>query len=163
MKTTVKAISLYETIYNIFEEFYTVNTTRNKIIKKIKYNKAVKHLTDIVNTTFSSEIIKIILSFNGIIKSKGIQNYIPNKYGFHPRMHKVIFSIYDNDEIQSVEYNVTNNEFNIDFYNFSFSINDTNIKNNTLETRWNKVNKYIKDILINTIIDMTQFADLIVH
>lgn len=153
----------YKILYSIFEEIDIINNTKNKLIKKYKYKKIVKRITYLVNSTFSSKIIKIILSFNNIIKSKGIVGYIPNKYGFHPRMNKVVFGIYDNDEIQSVEYYLNTNEFNIELGRFSFRVNDTNIKNSTLEMRWNKVNEFIKKILINTILDMGQFADLIVH
>lgn len=153
----------YKILYNIFEEIDIINNTKNKLVKKYKYKKVVKRITYLVNSTFSSKIIKIILSFNNIIKSKGIVGYIPNKYGLHPRMNEVVFIIYDNDEIQSVEYYLNSNEFNIELSRFSFRVNDTNIKNSTLEMRWNKVNEFIKKILINTILDMGQFADLIVH
>ena len=153
----------YKILYNIFEEIDIINNTKNKLVKKYKYKKVVKRITYLVNSTFSSKIIKIILSFNNIIKSKGIVGYMPNKYGLHPRMNEVVFSIYDNDEIQSVEYYLNSNEFNIELSRFSFRVNDTNIKNSTLEMRWNKVNEFIKNILINTILDMGQFADLIVH
>ena len=78
-------------------------------------------------------------------------------------MNEVVFGIYDNDEMQSVKYYLNTNEFNIELGRFSFRVNDTNIKNSTLEMRWNKVNEFIKKILINTILDMGQFADLIVH
>ena len=153
----------YKILYSIFEEIDIINNTKNKLIKKYKYKKVVKRITYLVNSTFSSKIIKIILSFNNIIKSKGIIGYIPNKYGFHPRMNEVVFGIYDNDEMQSVKYYLNTNEFNIELGRFSFRVNDTNIKNSTLEMRWNKVNEFIKKILINTILDMGQFADLIVH
>lgn len=154
---------IYEKFYSIFEDMDKINNTKNKIIRKYKYKKLVRKITDVVNNDYSSNIIKTILDFNNIIKSKGIECYIPNKYGFHPRMHTVVFTP-RTDEIYEIEYSISNNTFSISQYRFYFTINDTNITNNKLRARWEEIDKkYIKEILINTILDIGQFADLITH
>lgn len=156
-------VKIYEELYVIFEEIDKLNKC-NKFIRKYKYNKIKNKVKELVNNNFSSAIIKSLLTFNGIIESKGILKYRSNKYGLHPYSTQVLISIKDNDDIESVSYHIKDNTFYIEFNRFSFSINDTNIKYNKLEKRWNEVDKYIKEILINTILDdIGQFSDLIVH